>query len=192
MKKAELILGAITLIALVLNLFLTPYSGVLTVLSLSALSAMYMYFSFALFNGVRLRHIFKKASYKEIPAMRIVGAVLTGFALAATIMGLLFKIQYWPGANVNLAVGVIGLAIVLIVGAIKYSMTKSKYYTGIFKRIAVYGGLGLILLILPRHTWLEFKYRNHPGYVEAFKKAMADPDNQELWDKVDQEQEKWN
>lgn len=124
--------------------------------------------------------------------MRIVGAILTGLALSMTIIGLLFKFQSWPGATMNLAIGLLGLVIALIVGTIKYSKTKSDYYTKIFKRIAVYGGLGVILLLLPKETWLELKYRNHPNYVNAIKNAKADPDNQELWDKVDEERQKMN
>ena len=120
MKKAEIILGAIALTALALNLLLVPGGGVLTVLSLSTLSVLYMYLSFAIFNGIRLRQIFKKDSYKGISKMRIVGAILTGLALSMTTIGLLFKFQSWPGATMNLAIGLLGLAIALIVGSIKY------------------------------------------------------------------------
>jgi hypothetical protein len=192
MKKAEIILGAIALTALVLNLLFAPSGSIITVLSLSILSVLYMYLSFALFNGIRLRHIFKKDAYKGVGTMRIIGAILTGVALAATIVGLLFKFQSWPGATINLSVGLIGLAIALIVCSIKYSKTKSDYYTTIFKRIAVYGGLGIIFLILPKEIWLELKYRNHPGYVNALKDSMANPNNQELWDKVEKECQKMN
>lgn len=190
MKKAEIILGAIAIIALTINLLDVPGRGVMTVLALSTVSTLYMYLSFALFNDIRLRKIFKKDSYKGINAMRIVGAILTGFALSMTTIGLLFKFQSWPGASFNLGLGLFGLLIALVVGLIKYLKTKSDYYTKIFKRIAVYGGLGLILMILPRETWLEIKNRNHPEYIEAVKEAWADPKNQELWDKVDDERQK--
>jgi hypothetical protein len=40
--------------------------------------------------------------------------------------------------------------------------------------------------------WTEIRYRNHPEYVEAFKKAMADPDNAALWKDVDIEMKKIN
>jgi hypothetical protein len=52
MKKAEIILGAIALTALVLNLLFAPSGSIITVLSLSILSVLYMYLSFALFNGI--------------------------------------------------------------------------------------------------------------------------------------------
>jgi len=192
MKKVEIILGTIAIIALLLNLLNIKGGGVLIVLSLSTISILYMYLSFALFNDIRLRNIFKKESYKGISRMRIVGAVLTGLALSITIIGLLFKFQSWPNASFNLGFGLFGLLIGLVVGLIKYKRTKSDYYTRIFKRIAIYGGLGLILMILPRETWLEIRNRNHPEYIEAVKKAWADPENQELWDKVDEERQKMN
>ncbi|NEM96608.1 hypothetical protein [Pontibacter burrus] len=192
MKNAEIVLGAIALIALMLNSLLAPFGNLLTVLSISAISVLYMYLSFALFNRLRLRHIFKKDSYNGISTMRIVGAVLTGLALSITLIGILFKFQAWPGATINLGVGLSGLVIALLVGAVKYTRSKSDYYTKIFKRIAVYGGIGLIMLLLPEETWLEFKYRNHPDYVKAVKKAMAESDNQELWDKAEEERRKMN
>jgi hypothetical protein len=81
---------------------------------------------------------------------------------------------------------------VTIIGVIKYSKNKSSYYTRIFKRTAIFGGLGLILMLTPKTSWIELKYRNQPEYVDALKKAMADPDNKELWDNVETERQKMN
>ena len=192
MKKGEIIIATLSLIALGLNLLLIPGGGVLTVLTLSTLSMLYMNLSFALFNGIRLRNIFKKDSYKGISTMRIIGAVGTGLALSMTIIGLLFKFQSWPGASLNLGAGLVGLLIATVIGTIKYFRNKSDFYTKIFKRIAVFGGLGLILMLIPKTTWVEIKYRNQPTYVDALKKAMAAPDNKELWDKVEVERQKMN
>lgn len=187
MKKAEIIFGVVALTALVLNLLLMPKSGVLIFISLLTLSLFYFCLSFALFNGIRFRHIFKKDSYKGISAMRILGAIFAGHALSLIIIGLLFRFQSYPLATTSLVVGLIELGLVLIVGLIRYSKTKSDYYTKIFKRIAVYGGLGLILLLIPKETLLEFKDRNQPDYFEAIEKSMTEPDNMELQEKVNEE-----
>lgn len=192
MKKTEIIIGTLSIIALGLNLLLIPGGGVLTVLTLSTLSTIYFYFSFALFNDIRFREIFKKDSYENISRWRIIGAIGTGFALSATTAGLMFKFQSWPGADFNLGAGLVGLLIVTIIGLIKYSRNKSNYYTRIFKRAAIFGGLGLILMLTPKTSWIELKYRNHPEYIDALKKAMADPDNKELWDNVETERQKMN
>ncbi len=192
MKKAEIIIATLSIIALGLNLLLIPGGGVLTVLTLSTLSMIYFYLGFALFNDIKLRRIFKKDSYKEISSLRILGAVVAGFALSMTTIGFMFKFQSWPGADFNLGAGLVGLLIVTIIGAIKYSKNKSNYYIRIFKRTAILGGLGLILMLIPKTSWIELKYRNQPEYVEALKKAMADPDNKELWDNVETERQKMN
>ena len=190
LKKIEVTLGVIAMVAMVLNLFNFAGGGVLTVLSLSTVSLLYTYLSFALFNDIRLRKIFNKGSYEGIGSKRIVGGIFTGLALSITTIGLLFKFQSWPGASFNLGLGLIGLLIVLIVGLIKYQRIKSEYYTKIFWRIVFYGGLGLILMIIPKEAWIEIKYRNHPEYIEAVKNAWTDPNNQELWGIVDKEWEK--
>ena len=190
MKKAEIILGISSIVALIMNLLLIPFGGFLTVLMLSSLSMIYFYLSFALFNNIRFRNISKKDSYKEVSKMRIIGAIATGIALTFLILGILFKAQSWPGARMYLGVGIFGMIVIFIVGAIKFSANKSSYYTKIFKRLAIFGILSLILFFLPGDAWMELKYRNHPAYIDAVKKAKADPGNQELWKKVEEERDK--
>lgn len=190
MKKGEVILIIIAFIALLLNVLFIPGGGVLTVLTFSSLSMLYFYFGFALFNDIPLRKIFKKESYKEVRSARTVGAVGAGMALSITTVGIMFKFQAWPGSELNLLIGVLGLVIVTIVGLIKCSKNKSEYYTRIFKRAAIFGGLGLILIITPKTSWIDFKYRNYPDYATAVKNSIADPDNAELHDKVEEEWQK--
>ncbi|MBK8807421.1 MAG: hypothetical protein IPO21_12565 [Bacteroidales bacterium] len=96
MKKGEIIIAGLSIIALGLNLLFIQGGGILTVLTLLTLSMLYMYFSFALFNNIELRKIFKKDSYKGISSNRIFGAVGAGLALSMTTIGLLFKFQSWP------------------------------------------------------------------------------------------------
>lgn len=195
MKKLEITLLIISIFALGLKLLFIPGSGMLTVLTLLILSIIYCYFSFLLFNDITLQHIFKKDSYKNINGMRILGTVFTGFGLSAITLGLMFKFQSWPGADPILIAGLFILLPVAIITLTKYSKNKSNFYTIIFKRIAIWGGLGLILTLMPKTTWIEIKYRNQPAYVEALKNAMADPENKELWDKVkmiELEQKKMN
>jgi hypothetical protein len=195
MKKTEITLAIISIIALGLKLLFITGGSILTVFTLIILSIIYCYFSFLLFNDIPLKQVFKKDSYKNISGIRILGAVFTGFGLSAITLGLMFKFQSWPGADPILIAGLFVLLPVTIIALSKYSKNKSNFYPRIFKRIAIWGGLGLILTLMPKTTWIEIKYRNQPAYVEALKNAMADPDNKELWDKVkmiELEQKKMN
>ncbi|MFN6944279.1 MAG: hypothetical protein ACK4ND_04990 [Cytophagaceae bacterium] len=190
MKQAELILGALVLGAIAMSLLLLPLAGVILVLCLSSLSMMYMALSFALLNGIRLRKMFDSDSYKSISTPRIIGAVLTGFALSITAVGIMFKLLSWPGASANLSVGIAGLFIALVVGLVRFLNKRSPFYINLFKRIAVFGGLGLLLLLSPEYAWLKMKYREHPEYVEAIRQANADPTNALLQQRLKDEREK--
>lgn len=190
MKKTETIIMILAIIALGLKLIFIEGSGLLTTITFLSLSLIYFYLGFALFNNIRLRKIFNRSSYKDVSSLRILGAVGAGFALSTTTIGILYKFQSWEGAELYLATGLVGLLIIVVVGGVKYSKNKDSYYSNIFKRVAVFGGIGLILILLPQTTWIAIKYRNEPAYVEAYKNAAADPDNKELWNKVEEELER--
>ncbi len=190
MKTTEITLVILSAAAIVLEMFLVPGANVAMILLLSLLSVVYFCFGFLLFNGIRLRDVRKKDSFKGISSLRIIGAIGAGVALSYTTIGILFELRIWPGAGITQINGLVLLAVVTIVGLFKYARNKSPYYTRIFKRIAIIGGLAVILLVTPSTTWLAFKYRNHPAYLEALTQALADPGNEELWMKADEEREK--
>ncbi len=190
MKKLELIVSALSIIAIFLDFFLVPGGLALTALTFLTLSFLYLSFGYALFNDIRFRKLFKGDALSEISTQRILGAIGAGLALSMTSIGLMFKFLHWPGATITLYTGMFGLLIVSIVGTIKYTRTKSPYYTRIFKRIAFFGGLGLVLILIPSSTLFHLKYRNHQAYISAVQKAEGEPDNDSLWDKVEEERSK--
>jgi hypothetical protein len=190
MKKIEFKVVTISLIALGLNLLLVPSSNFFVGISFSILTMIYTYLGIVLFNDIDPSNILKKDSYKDIDRLRILGSILTGIAFGVTTYGIKLKFLSRPGADFNLIAGLISLLIIVTIGVIKYSKTKSEYYTFIFKRAIIFGGLATILTFLPKTTWIEFKFRNHPTYVEALKEAIDNPDNKDLWKKVEEERSK--
>lgn len=104
----------------------------------------------------------------------------------------MYRVQSWTGAEILLITGSIGLLIILIVGIVKYSKTKSEYYTTIFKRVALFGSIAFIFVLTPNTIWVELKYRNQPALRDAIMRAIENPNDQELWDAVDYEREKIN
>ena len=164
MKKFERIVGIIAIFGIILKILNIPGSSILNSLALTMLSMLYYAFSFALFNGIRLRNIFKKAAYKETNtnAKRIIGAIGLGWALSAIIIGGLFKLQSWPGANVQLMSGLATLGLILLIATIFYFRNNAEYYKRIFKRSAIYGGLGLILYLTPTTFFQRLNEFNLP------------------------------
>ena len=148
-----------------------------------------MYFGFAFFNQVLLKDIFKKATYKDISAKRIIGGIFAGLALSLAVIAVLFKVESWPGSIFQMWLGIFALSITTLIAAIKRITVKDNYYSKILKRTLSFGAICIILVAMPAKPWLEWKYPDNPDYVKAVLDARADPENQELWDKVNKERE---
>jgi len=190
MKKLEIIVGIIVIIGISLKIFNIPGGTSLMVWALLPLSIFYFVFSFAFFNGIKLRNIFKKASYKDTNAKKIIGAIGFGWGISLIIIGGNCKLQLWPGAVILFLTGLLFTGIILLIATFFYFRSKTEYYKKIFKRFLIYGGLGLILNLIPAKTILNLHYGNnpyyteHPDFEEHYKKMLADPYNSELQDKL--------
>lgn len=126
MKQTERVLIVLAVIGLIMKLSLIAGGAILLVLAISALACFY-YLGFALFNDIRLRHIFKKASYANASPGRIIGAIGASFGLSGMLVGILFRLQFWPGAAINLLAGIVLTAILLLVALVKLMTTPAPY-----------------------------------------------------------------
>ena len=190
MKKTEIILAVIALVGLLFKCFHLPFGGLLTTISFFGLACFYMYFSFALFNNIPFKKLFKKESYtadiSEVLDYRILIAVFSGVSLSIMLAGLLYYFMFWPNSFFMISVGITLLFIIMIISLIRFFKTKSTFYTRIFIRMAVIGGIALFFRLMPNTTWLEIQYREHPEYIKAMKNLWKDPNNIELQKEVDE------
>ncbi len=191
MKTVEKILG-VSSIAIILIGFYTrfPFMALIITFALTILSLLYFGFSFALLNDIPFRNIFKSGSFNGISSIRMIGTILTGFVFSVLLIGILFKFQLWPFADTNLLIGIIGIAILVIITFIKLLTSKDKFYYRLLVRTLLIGIIGLFLYSLPYEKILELRFRGYPEYVEAEKKLMSDPENEELKQKAWKERQK--
>ena len=190
MKKFEIIVGSIAVFGIFLKILHIPGGSILIGVAVMTLSIFYYVFSFAIFHGIKLRNIFKKVSYTDTNAKRIIGAIGLGWGISLIIIGGEFKLELWQGAEIQLVTGLLFTGIILLIAIFFYFRNKVEYYKRIFKRILIYGGLGLILYLIPATTFLELYYGSNPYYTEHpdfekhYKKMLAEPYNSELREKL--------
>lgn len=190
MKITERILLVILILALAMKFAYLPGADILLILSIGILSIVYSSVGFALFNGIGLRDLFSGGAFKNTNAKKIIGAIATGFALSITTLGILFKIQSYPGANVMLYTGLVLLGIILIIVLLKMIKNRSRYYTRILIKVLAFGLFALLLLFTPSKTRLTLNFPNHPEYVQALIDLEKDPGNDALIFKVEEERSK--
>lgn len=189
MKHLERITGLFALSTLILRLYDGPTFSLPMLMTMLLLSFMHFYLSIGLFNGIRLRQLFDKTQYVELSRGQVIASIVAGLGLSAITVGVLFKLMYWAGANEMILVGCF-----LLLGPLGYSVlnfkAKAQTAKNILLRGILIGGVGLVIFTTPKDTLLSMLYREHPGYVEAYKNAMKEPDNAVLWEKVREEEKK--
>lgn len=191
MKITERILGGLIIILMIGRLLYSyPFSAMLITFSCLFLSMLYLFFGFALLNNIRFRNILKKDSYKGISVLRILLTIMTGFVLSFLVVYMLFKFQRWPYGNIGLQICLIWLAIIIAAVAIKYFISKDKFYSNFLIRLFTIGVYGTLLYFVSSEQLLEMKYKDFPDYIEAEKELMKDPDNMYLREKANEERHK--
>lgn len=179
MKKIEIILFITSALGVILMLNVSDDST-LVILSFSAQCILYFFLSFALFNDIKLRDLFKKSAYHTTNAKRIGSAIVLGITISTIITGALFRFLLLNGGTILNTAGLMALMVILIVNVISYFRSRASYYVGTLIRIVIYGGLGFILFYTPHSTFLTIYYRGYPEYIELYKKVEANPENIEL------------
>ena len=188
LRKAEIILCAAVAVAVLLRMALVSGSTSFLVSMLMTLAFVYFYFGFLLFTGISFKEMFRRASYEKIAGMRIVGAILSGFALSIVCVAVLFKLLSWPGDTFDLALGLVSCAIVLVTCFMKMNGRHAGYYKPLAARMIIACALCACLLAVPRKAYLEFMQRDNPAYVKAVEEVWKDPTNASLLQRAREEQ----
>lgn len=186
----ELILVGVFVLAFILNLFNVSGGSIGIVLGGSTLAMVYFYVSLIIFNKIPLRQVFKKEAYKGISIFRIIGSVGTGMALSTLVVGMVFKIMYWPNGDYMLLLGIVFCLISIVVSMIKYTSKRDVFYKRLLFRLLGWVVVGVILYVLPPYTLLNMKYKDYPAYKEALIKSIEHPEDEAIRQKYVDEAEK--
>ncbi len=187
MKKTEIIFGLLLLISFILRFFLVPGGVILSVFSLSILAFLYQVFGIVIFNNIKIRNLFKKESFSGVSAIQLVGSIGVGFGLSIVCIGILFKLQNWPGANFTTIIGLSIIIFLTLITFIEYLKSKRNYFSRILKRVVLFGIFGFIFLSLNSMSITKIEYRNHPDYLKALENYLNDTTNDTLIQKMEYE-----
>ncbi len=90
-----------------------------------------------------------------------------------------------------LTVGLIPGSILCLVVLIKFLInTRTTFYRNMLIRSLLVVGLSGIIYTIPGLTMVRIFFRNHPDYIEAYEKAMDNPDDKELYRRAEEIRQK--
>lgn len=147
MGKIEKLLCVVSAIAILLQGLSVPGGKFLTTVFLGAVVVIYMTFSIFIINGIRASKVFSGESYKMLTFSRKVGSVVYGFVISLGILGILYDLQNWEGANNILVASLVFMIITLFFILYKFLSTKNKFYRQLIIRLGIVVFISLIFLL---------------------------------------------
>lgn len=166
--KTEKTFWAIFIVAIILRLFNIPGHGLLTVLTLGVLGVLYFPVGFYFFCD------------KQIKRQNIALSIVSGFFLSYVPIGILFKLQHYPGQKIMMIVGLISGLTFLIVTYFLLRRTSEDlrtYYKNMFLRTLVLAITVTFFAFFPTKVITQIQYRDDPQRVILLNKIEDDPDN---------------
>ncbi|NPA34146.1 MAG: hypothetical protein GXO48_04355 [Chlorobi bacterium] len=149
MKKVELILAIVAIVSVVLKVYSVEWAFMLALFSLTTLAMLYFYSGVYYPAGVwKLKSVFSSNGSENVDKFQKLVSLIAGISIALTILGVLFKIMNWPQATVQLQMGIIGTALSTLLVLFKYAKSKPEYFLSVIKRTAIYGSLGILVLLV--------------------------------------------
>lgn len=167
--RTELGLALFFLVGLVFKFLHLPGAGIITVLSLQILALVYA------FGGA---YFFKDS---KTSASNLALSVISGICLAIAVTGILFKLQYWPGA-VILLVGMIASIAALVATLVAKSKAEEEmhtYYKHMTIRTVVVASLTTLLYFTPNQALISAQHWDDPERARLKTQCINNPENEE-------------
>lgn len=169
--KTEKIFTGLFVIGLLLKFIHIPGGNVTILITITILSLLYLLFSFYFLSDTTIKN------------QNTILSVISGIVFFILLIGILFKLLYWPGgiAMMSLAIliGIIHFIIVLIT-KIKHEKGLIRYYKNLLIRSALMNSFCLLLFIIPPSALINIEYRNDPDFARLKIAQLEDPTNKEI------------
>lgn len=173
LKKIEIGLGILFLIAIICSLNRLPFSDEILIVLAGTLVLFYVALGVALYP-------FNKDDTSGAKFGKIVFSFYSGNNFAVCILGILFSVMLWPNSRQMILVGILSIVIIGMITIILLLIFKSEYFKKLMITNVLIGTLTLFFYYTPEDNIIDYKYRDKPECAEIVKKYMKDPHNKEL------------
>ena len=155
----------IIVIGLILKLFFLPGVSALLVLSISITSLFYLALSFLIYKEPN-----QKTNWK-----RVLLSIGSGWLISMVLLGILFKVQVWPGSATQFIGGVGGLVIISIIAFIKYRNGRGVFFKNLMTRAIGFALAGMLFYSPAYNLYENAQFRHSPDLLQAIKSNREHP-----------------
>jgi hypothetical protein len=138
--RTEKALAIVFLLGIILKGFHIPGGGALTIISLLPLSVLYLVFGFYFFCD------------KTLKRQNLVLSIIAGIFLSLVPLGIVFKVQWWPGGYLYLLLSMVTTPVVFFIAYYlksKETGELANYYTNMVNRSLLLTILAVFFYLAP-------------------------------------------
>lgn len=168
MRNIEKILILLFCIAIVCRFINFPGSVVLITFLSICLCIGYLFFSWYLFKE------------KHTNEQNITVSIIAGLFLSTSLLGIVFKINIWPGSRVIQCPSLFVIGILIVTLAIMHINNNKKVYCLLMiKRCLFIGFMSLTFLYIPTYYLIKIIHRNNSTEARLLIQTFYNPENEE-------------
>jgi hypothetical protein len=183
-KNLERTFIVIALIGLLFKFLHLPGGSMFFILGATLLCLFYYPFGLAYLQGISIQSIFKKAAYQNTTLVISLLALFGGLALAMLLIGIQFKLQFWPGAHVNLMAGIVFIALLLLLSFLLLKSDNRQNLKRLYIRGSILLAVAIMLRLTPTPAIVDIIYSDRPCYRDTLKEVMVHPENEDAQEKL--------
>ncbi|HZY81128.1 MAG TPA: hypothetical protein VFE50_16505 [Cyclobacteriaceae bacterium] len=188
MRTLERTLLIVAFAGFLMRALLIPGGSEVLFIGFTFATLFYWLLSFAALNHIPLGGLFKKVSYANIGAGRILGGIVTGMALSTVVMGIQFRLLLFYGATEMIVIGGMTLFMILLIALIVMIIRKKAtdpFYRGVFIRGGLAVLIGIIMVLVPTRSWISLFHRDDPTYRDIFIRSVENPKDREALEELE-------
>lgn len=121
--KTETILATCMLVGLILKGSNIPGGNIVTIVAITFMAIVYFPFGFYFFSDRYLNN------------QNILLSIVSGMFLSVAVIGILFHLMNWPGANTMLIIGLVSIFPVLVISWLQKTKNKEERLTHYYNRL---------------------------------------------------------
>ena len=109
--------------------------------------------------------------------------------LSISIIGILFKLMFWPGSGPMLIIGATVAVLLAAVAVILFARSTDllkNYYKSLLIRTVVVLVLSLVCLLMPNSVLINHYYSNEPELKELYLKQQENPQDETIQKKIEE------
>ena len=174
--RTEKVVAVLFVLAFISKFMRWPGAEVILILSAFLLACMYFPLGFYFFCD------------KTIKNQNLILSIASGFFLAFSFIGVIFKLMYWTGDQVEVGFG--ACSALILVGVTYYLRSRAKeelgvYYKNMLIRTTTLCLVASFFYLIPRKTLIEVQYRNEPELARLKVQAYCNPENEVYYRELD-------